>query len=342
MPTTPEFDIHAWNEAANAELLVEFQKMAITLAGNLEKPKGYRTTAQYVGGVPTAAIVPPITVRPLPRPTRPPQRRCMSRTVWFAVAGAFFADLPAVICASPENRAAAIGTMIANMSLAGAAAGATVVVIEAIKRALQGACEGIVTRAASNLVVSTPPYLSIYTVPQLTSAAVLSRRPGCLPNKQSYAACGLAGISTCAFVTNAFISLWHRLGASLAQAPKTAEHKMKLFRECWSPDQLVSTCASGMAAAATFAACSMLLVNPAAVGVASAILHLAFCALMDGVVERKKDRGVTWGAWVRGLIVSDERARMWTTDGFDLVEEAITDALICPITKHLVYVHLYD
>jgi hypothetical protein len=134
------------------------------------------------------------------------------------------------------------------------------------------------------------------------------------------------------------MSFWHLLGASLAQAPKTAEYKMKLFKECWSLDRLVSTCASGMAAATTFAACSVFLANPVLVGVVSAILHLTFCVLMDKVVERKKDRGVTWWALVRGLIVNDERARMWTADKFDLVEEAITDALICPITNHLVYV----
>lgn len=122
---------------------------------------------------------------------------------------------------------------------------------------------------------------------------------------------------------------------------------MKLFKECWSLDHLVSICASAMTATATFAVCSAVLAHPAAVGVAAAILHLTFCVLIDNVVERKKDRGITWGAWVRGLIVNDERARLWTADGFDLAEEVITDVLICPITNHLVYVdplahHLYD
>lgn len=155
--TTPQFDIDTWNQAANAELLAEFQKMIITFAGDLEKPKGYRTRTQYLGGVPIAAIIPPITVHPRPLSTRQQQQRGMSRTIWFALTGAFFAELPAVICASPENRAAVIGTMIADMCLAATGAGATVLVIEAIKKALQGACQGIVTKAASNLAVSAFP-----------------------------------------------------------------------------------------------------------------------------------------------------------------------------------------
>jgi len=113
---------------------------------------------------------------------------------------------------------------------------------------------------------------------------------------------------------------------------------MKLFQECWSVDQLVSICASGMAASIAFAGCSLVLAHPAAVGAASAILHLIFCVVIDKVVERKNDSGLTWGGWLRGLIVSDERPRMWATDAFDVVEKAITDALICPITNHLVYV----
>jgi len=155
--TTPQFDIDAWNQAANAELLAEFQKMTITLAGDLEKPKGYRTITQYLGGVPISAIISPITVRPRPLSTRQEQQRGMSRTIWFAVTGAFFSEFPAVICASPENMAAAIGTMIASMCLAATGAGATVLVVEAIKKALQDACHGIVTKAASNLAVSVFP-----------------------------------------------------------------------------------------------------------------------------------------------------------------------------------------
>ena len=175
-----------------------------------------------------------------------------------------------------------------------------------------------------------PPYISL--CPSQLTSAVLFWSLLC-PPKQGYAVCGVAGLSIYAFVSNAFVSFWHLLGASLAQAPQTAEHKRKLFQECWTSDRLVSICCSGMAAAATVTACSMVLANPVAVGVAAAILHLTFCVLMEKVVERKKDRGVTWGAWMRGLIVSDERARMWTTDEFDLVEEAVTDALICPITS---------
>jgi hypothetical protein len=154
--------------------------MAITLADNLEKPKGYRTTAQYLGGVPTSAIIPPITVRPRPPPTRQHQQRGMSRTIWFALTGAFFAELPAVICASPENRAAAIGRMIANMSLAAAGAGATVLVVEAIKRALQGPCKDIVSKAVSNLGVSTLP---IYHCPSQLTSAILFWSPLCPKNR---------------------------------------------------------------------------------------------------------------------------------------------------------------
>ena len=151
---TPQFDIHTWNQAANTELRAEFQKMAVTLAGDLEKPKGYRTTAQYLGGVPIIACPPP-------PPTRQKQQRGTSRAIFFALVGTFFAELPAVIGASSENKAAAIGTMIANMTLAAAGAGATVLVIEAIERALQGACEGIFTRAASNLAVSIIPIFTL-------------------------------------------------------------------------------------------------------------------------------------------------------------------------------------
>lgn len=175
--STPQFDIHSWNQAANTELLAEFQKMAITLAGSIEKPKGYRTTAQYLGGVPTSAII-PITVRP-PPPTRQQQQRGMSRTIWFALTGAFFAELPAVICASKENRVAAIGTLIANMSLAAAGAGATVLVVEAIERALQGVCEGIITRVTSNLAVSTLPIYSFTLSP--TAHFCFSLVSPCLP-----------------------------------------------------------------------------------------------------------------------------------------------------------------
>jgi hypothetical protein len=326
--TIPQFDIHTWNQMASAKLREEFQKMAVILADNLEKPKGHGSTAQYLGGVPTSAIIPPS-----PSPASRQHRRSRSRTIWFALVGVFFAELPAVISASPENRASAIGSMITNMGFAAVGAGATVVVVDAIKQVLQGTCEGIVTRATSNLAVST-----LYITLSLTAHFCRSLLVPSLPPTQGYVVCGLTGFCAYAFVTNAFTSLWHLLGASFAQAPKTAERKMELFQECWSSDRLVTICASGMAAAVVVTGCSMVFANPVAVGIAAGFLHVLFCEIMDKVVERKQDRGVTWCAWVRGLIVSDDRARMWTTDDFDLVEEAITKSLICPITKRLVYV----
>jgi hypothetical protein len=167
---TAGFDFQAWNTAAEAQLLAEFQAMAINAARDAETPswrRGLHDTFHYVAGIPVSAVdtTRPTPATPTPTPSVLGAGSCPGpasfinhqqlKTVLFVMASTAVYALPSVIDASPGDRLSKIVDMLKEVAASGVVAGLSVKAVAAIEQALISRCEDIAASCAAPILAKT-------------------------------------------------------------------------------------------------------------------------------------------------------------------------------------------